>query len=185
MRKSSQVFYSAKSALEIELSKNGIFFTIAPFKEKKDGFLCYNWKEKAISKISISELCHLLEGLKYFRDTPETYVFYAQKLFGKNYQNYQFCHKNKKGQIIMVGWQLFTLKSKDNCNNRNAEIEEDVRLQYVIKPQGGQQCFFTIQKQDIARLQAYLEYIKNQSFYYSDLLQEQEIIEFQEKNKRG
>jgi hypothetical protein len=58
-------------------------------------------------------------------------------------------------------------------------------LQYVIKPQGGQQCFFTIQKQDIARLQAYLEYIKNQSFYYSDLLQEQEIIEFQEKNKRG
>ena len=40
---------------------------------------------KWISKISLSELCNLVEGLKHFRETEDTYTAFAQFLFGEKY----------------------------------------------------------------------------------------------------
>ncbi len=150
-----QIFYSSNSAFEVELSKNGIFFSIAPLKEKKQNINYYNWKEKAISKISLSELCNLLEGLKHFRETEDTYTAFAQFLFGEKYRNYQFVHKNpKRPELLkMVGW-----------NNSNGS------LQFVIRTFKGKEnlgtVFFTLQKMDMAKLQMFLEYLVEQAFNY-------------------
>jgi len=150
-----QIFYSSSSAFEVELSKNGIFFSIAPLKEKKQGVNYYNWKEKAISKISLSELCNLVEGLKHFRETEDTYTAFAQFLFGEKYKNYQFCHKNpKRPELLkMVGW-----------NNSNGV------LQFVIRTFKGKEnlgtVFFSLQKMDMAKLQRFLDYLVEQAFNY-------------------
>lgn len=143
-----QVFYSSTSALEVELSKNGIFFSIANClgKNENNNFT-YNWKEKNISKISCSELCHLLEGLQAFRLGKEYYEEKSLELNNGKYKNYQFPHKSKKG-TARIGWQLY-----------------DTRIQYIIK--NDRSSFYTVQTIDIAKLERFLEYLINMSFHFN------------------
>ena len=110
----TQNFYSNKAALKIELSKNGIFFEVAlATKEKKNNLPVFDWQNKSSAKFSISELCHLLEGLKAFRQSPENYVSLAQKLTynyktGKSFNNFQFQHRTLKGDT-RSGWNVFKI----------------------------------------------------------------------------
>lgn len=100
----SQVFYSGRAALQIELSKNGIFFTLAPALQKnEDGNMTYNWKEKITKKFSISETILIKKALiTLFEEGIEAY----QKLgfFISNnskYCNMQFIHVTAKGESRM------------------------------------------------------------------------------------
>ncbi|MEK7433670.1 MAG: hypothetical protein AABZ74_11105 [Cyanobacteriota bacterium] len=142
-----QIFYSSYSALEVELTKNGIFFSIANcIGKNENGNFTYDWKQKNISKISISELCHLLEGLRAFRISKTEYEEKALKLNNGKYKNYQFPHKNKKGDA-RIGWQLYENK-----------------IQYIIKNE--KNSTYTVQNMDISKIEHFLEYIINMSFSY-------------------
>lgn len=140
-----QIFYSSSSALEVELSKNGIFFSIANCLGKNEnGNFTYDWKQKNISKLSVSEVCHLLEGLQAFRLGKAEYEEKALKVNNGKYKNYQFPHKNKKGDA-RIGWQLY-----------------ENRIQYIIK--NDKSSFYTVQMIDIAKLEKFLDYIVTMSF---------------------
>ena len=145
-----QVFYSSYSALEVELSKNGIFFCIANcIGKNENGNFTYDWKQKNISKMSVSELCHLFEGLKAFREGKEVYEEKALKLNNGKYKNYQFPHKSKNGDC-RVGWNLYENK-----------------LQFIIKNRTN--SFYTVQNMDISKLEHFLGYIINMAFNYDTM----------------
>lgn len=156
-----QTFYSSYSALEVELSKNGIFFCIAPcIGKNENGNFTYDWKKKNISKISISELCHLLEGLKAFRVSKEEYEDKALRLNNGKYKNYQFPHKSKNGDA-RIGWNLYENK-----------------LQYIIKNRAN--SFFNIQTMDISKLEYFIGYIINTAFSYSAIQNAENIFKNEE-----
>jgi len=144
-----QVFYSGKSAFEVELSKNGIFCTIADcIGKNENGNLTFDWKKKSTAKMSISELAHLSEGLKAFRHSSDFYFQKAQKLTGDSkYKNYQFIHKSNNG-TGRIGW---------NCY--------DSKLSFVINFPSNDKKYL-VQEQDIARLDKFMTYIVDKAFEF-------------------
>lgn len=158
-----QVFYSTASAMEVELSKNGIFISLAPpkFQKNENGNQEYRWTEKSISKLSLNELCHLSEAIKAYRFGKEMYEEAAMKLMNGKYKNYQFVHKTEKGTSY-CGFSLY-----------------GDRLQYVIKRQGdkSKDMFFNIHIMDIVRLEKFFDFLINQAFYFNALETAQSILD--------
>jgi hypothetical protein len=146
-----QVFYSLRSALEIEVSKNGVFFTIAENNGKNsENQITYNWEKKSVAKISSDELCNLLEGLQAFREDSALYEKLAIKLNGDDkYKNFQFVHKTEKAEI-RTGWNVFKDKINYIIYNKNSNTTKSYRLQNI----------------NIARVEKFLDYIINISFHY-------------------
>lgn len=159
-----QVFYSTASAMEVELSKNGIFVSLAPpkFQKNENGNQEYRWQDKSISKLSLNELCHLSEAIKAFRFGIEMYEDGAKNLTAGKYKNYQFVHKSKTKGISYCGFNLYGEK-----------------LQYIIRRANDKtkDMYFNIHIMDIVRLEKFFDFIINQAFYFNALETAQNIID--------
>lgn len=99
-----QKFYCNTSALVVELTKNGLFIIIAPFKEKVNDNNTYNWDEKDTYNITMDELSNLKAGAEKFvaskfDGTKDVTVFnnFCRSLFEKdNYKSLTLCHDYSK-----------------------------------------------------------------------------------------
>lgn len=148
---STKVFYSTASAMQIELSKNGFFVTIAKAKLNKNtnGNTTFDWTggpaTKGVVKLSEAEISWLLEAVKAYMKDDDYFIHSAGRLFGEKYKNFLFVHRNKNGQQVQTGLSLY-----------------NKRLQFVIRNQTNKQdLFFSISMIDTARMVNFFQFILN------------------------
>lgn len=150
----SQVFYSGKSAMLLEITRNGIFLVIAPAKGKNENNnMTFNWQNAKTSKMSISELTWIKKGLEvFFKDGEAEYKKEGIKLSkNEKYANIQFVHVTPKSEK-RVGLEAY--------NNS---------LSFVIVDKTGTQKYY-IQSIDIYRLIEFLSKLIDTAFMYESLL---------------
>ena len=149
--KYKQHFYGSKAALYTELSESGVFFEIAQATEYKNNLPVFDWDNKKIAKLAISELCHLSDSLKSYRSDVHLYLSYAQKLNSQKskYKNVQFIHKTLKG-MTRVGWHV---------------AEHKAGMSFIID-NFGSQFYYKLNEIDIARLDRWLDFLINQAFTF-------------------
>lgn len=156
------VYYSTYTAMQIELSKNGFFITLAPANHQKNekGNITFNWSQKVVSKMSIAEIAHLKKAVKYYSDDVEYFKAGAQRLFEK-YTNYLFIHKSMSSKI-QTGLCLY-----------------GDSLQYVIRNLDDKKKdkFFNISMIDIARLEEFLDFIIKAYYHQKALIATQKILD--------
>lgn len=157
----SQIFYSGRAALEVQLTRNGIFFIIAPSLQKNEaGNMTYNWEKKITTKFSISETILIKKALiAFFEGGTEAYKKIGLFISGnEKYSNMQFQHVTAKSEI-RVGLEVYNDK-----------------ISFGVFKQNGESLKYPIQNMDYWRLVEFLEYIAKQAFYYESALIEEERI---------
>lgn len=154
----TQVFYSGRSALSLEISRNGIFAVLAPALQKNDnGHMTFNWKEARITKLSISEITYLKEGIKaYYKEGEDAYKKLATFLFGKEeYKNVQFIHVTAKGQ-------------------KRVGLDSFGGLSFIVSEGKNNVLRYPIQRMDLFRLLEFLDKLIDLGFYYESIIANEE-----------
>lgn len=154
----TQVFYSGRSALSLEISRNGIFAVLAPSLQKNEnGHMTFNWKEARITKLSISEITYLKEGIKaYYKEGEEAYKKLATFLFGKEeYKNVQFIHVTAKGQ-------------------KRVGLDSFGGLSFIVSEGKNNVLRYPIQRMDLFRLLEFLDKLIDLGFYYESIIANEE-----------
>jgi hypothetical protein len=148
-----EYFYSNKGALCIELSERGIFSTLAPFLEEKNGVKYYNWQQKYIVSMKTEECLTLAKAIDVLIEkNAEEFHKFCQKIYRNDkYTNIVFVHDKSKNnslnkQMVYFGLQenkgyvSFTLKIIDTLSKAevfNLQVNIDnvnlIRLSCFLK----------------------------------------------------
>jgi hypothetical protein len=105
-----QVFYGSKFALQLSVSRNGIFAEMAPCVKM---FEKYDWDKKQTIKLSIDEICNIIFALESLNKYGEQgYLRAAAKICGKDdkgndRKNMQFIHVPSKGTTVRFGLNYY------------------------------------------------------------------------------
>lgn len=164
------VLYSTLSAIEIELSKNGIFVGIAKSQGKNEnGNITFDWKQKRTAKLSSSELAWFLEGLQTFRlQGKAKYEAKAETLTKGKYKNIQFPHVNKKNIKSTVGLSTynesiqFIINYPSSSGTPKSQTAPDVS-------KNDDRMFFGFSMIDMPKVERFMAFILEQSFYYDSI----------------
>lgn len=141
-----QLFYSRSAALQIDINRRGVYFSLAP--SKGDKSKAYDWNKKFNTKLGISELCNILQALQVFRQRgEELYIKYCQSFFGEEkYKNMVFTH-SVDNRVSMVGLNAYQGK-----------------ISFFINRGKGQEYKFWIPQTDRLRLEKFIDFAINKAF---------------------
>jgi hypothetical protein len=144
-----QTFYSNKSALNIEHSKNGLFVEVAPLLKVEEDIKYYDWENKKIVLLSVDEALVMAESIQiYIHRGAEAFHSFCQTIFrNPKYKNLVFVHdKSKRGgekTITSFGFQeyngyfQFTIDIRTDKNNEKLSVPLDypglIRLKEFLK----------------------------------------------------
>ncbi len=164
-KKYAETFYSQKSAFQMEVSGNGIFFTWAPVVTKEDGKtplkddngnFNYQWKDKKIvTSIGIHEACHVADAISTYRTSNKAFYNYLER-HGFN--------KMKDGKLVDNAMTFFH-KTEDNPNGKIITLSLDsyqkdgndiYYLAFGVSKSSKERISYTFQKPDIAYFEAVL-----------------------------
>lgn len=148
-----QKFYTKKTALELELSENGIFVTLAPAKgTNENGNTTFDWDSKLLAKASISEIVAISDFIKIFREGgQDLFTKECQKFFGnQKYRNLLFIHDISKRNSDKKGYLKFGLNGGS-------------MLSFLLE-RSGAKITHPLFSSEIGRCQRFLDFIVQKSF---------------------
>jgi len=140
-----QKFYAAKSALQVEHSKNGLFVVVANLLKVENDVKYYDWENKKTVLIKIDEALMMSEALQVYIDKgADAFHDFCQMVFrNPKYKNLVFVHDKSKrggGKILTNfglqeynGYMSFILHTNDLKMSVSLDYPSLIRLKEFLR----------------------------------------------------